>query len=164
MNKTILLVIAMILLVIGLFKPSFIDVFNPKPSPSVVVDDSELPKPSAELIKKSTDIIKALSVSPERKIDGKKLASLYKDIAELIALDGENELITNTDEIRQANKLAGVMLKLDIKNKYPDLPESAQAMIVSVVGDDQIPLTTELRAKAIDSFMALAWACNEGSK
>jgi hypothetical protein len=37
-------------------------------------------------------------------------------------------------------------------------------MIVSVVGDDQIPLTTELRAKAIDSFMALAWACNEGSK
>jgi hypothetical protein len=164
MNKTILLVIAMILLVIGLFKPSFIDAFNPKPSPSVVVDDSELPKPSDELIKKSTNIIKALSVSPERKTDGKKLASLYKDIAELIALDGENELITNTDEIRQANKLAGVMLKLDIKNKYPDLPESAQAMIVSVVGDDQIPLTTELRAKAIDSFMALAWACNEGSK
>jgi len=56
------------------------------------------------------------------------------------------------------------MLHLNIKDKYVDLAESNQALIVDAIGDDNIPLTKELRKKAVDAFMALAWACNEGSK
>ena len=35
---------------------------------------------------------------------------------------------------------------------------------MSAVGDDVIVLSKELRAKAVEGFNALAWACNEGSK
>ena len=72
--------------------------------------------------------------------------------------------IKNTEEIRQANKLAGLMLRLDIKGKYEDLPEAAQALVLTAIGDDNVLLNPDLRAKAVNGFKALAWACNEGSK
>ena len=46
-------------------------------------------------------------------------------------LDGEDLVIKNTDEIRQANSIAGVMLRLDIKGKYPDLAKEANRYIVT---------------------------------
>jgi hypothetical protein len=32
------------------------------------------------------------------------------------------------------------------------------------IGDDNIPLNKELRAKAVDAFNALGWAYNTGAK
>ena len=85
-------------------------------------------------------------------------------MATLIELDSKNEVIRNTEEIRQANRLAGAMLKLDIKGKYEDLPETAQALVLEAIGDDNVLLNKELRSKAVEGFKALAWACYEGSK
>ena len=56
------------------------------------------------------------------------------------------------------------MLRLDIKNKYENLASEAKEVIVSVIGDDDIPLSPEIRKQAVMSFRYLAWACNEGSK
>lgn len=166
MNKSILLIIAAVLIGIGLLKPPFITNLLDGSRPSaVVVEDIKVEKPSSELLlEKSENVIKALSVSGDRKTDGKKLAKLYVDIAKLIALDGEDQVIKNTEEIRQANKISGLMVDLDIKGKYPDLAEANQALVVSVVGDDQVLLNNDLRSKAVDAFNALAWACYEGSK
>lgn len=165
MNKKLLLTIAAILLAVGILKPDFSTIFNP--NNIVVVDNNELDlsAPLSESLKnKAKDVIKALSVNKDRKTDGKKLASLYNDMATLIELDGENEVIRNTEEIRQANRLVGPMLKLDIKGKYDDLPESAQALVLEAIGDDNVLLNKELRAKAVEGLKALAWACYEGSK
>jgi hypothetical protein len=85
-------------------------------------------------------------------------------ISTLISLDGENEAIKNTEEIRQSNKLIGPMLKLDIKGKYPELAKASQDLIVSVIGDDVLLLDKDLRIKASEAFKALAWAYNEGAK
>ena len=98
------------------------------------------------------------------KRDFKKLRDLYIDLAKLVELDGEDEVVKSTEDIRQANSLAGVMLRLDIKGKYPDLAKEIKEVIVAAIGDDQIPLSKELRPKAVDGFNALAWAMNEGSK
>lgn len=165
MNKNILLIIAGLLIVIGLVKPPIINnLLNNRPS-QVTVDDIEITKPSQEdLVSKGQDVIKALSVSDDRKTDGKKLAKLYLDIAKLISLDGEDEVIRNTEEIRQANKLSGLMLHLDIKGKYKDLAQANQALIIQAIGDDSVQLDSELRKKAVEGFKALAWACYEGSK
>ena len=73
-------------------------------------------------------------------------------------------VIKNTEEIRQANSLAGTMLRLDIKGKYPNLAKEATEVIVASIGDDNINLSPELRTKAADGFNALAWAYNEASK
>lgn len=163
-QNTILLIIGAILLSIGIFKPNLSIIFNrPKPTPSVV-DVIDLPKPTGSLLSKANDVIKSLMVNNDRKTDGKKLASLYRDIAELIELDGVDESVKNTEEIRQINRLSGLMLDLNIKDKYPDLAESAQALIVEAVSDDNVLLNPDLRKKSVDAFRALSWACNEGSK
>lgn len=164
MNNKILLTLAGLLLVIGLFKPTFINnlLIN---KPVITVDETQYVAPTSDELKaKCNDVIKALSVNSDRSVDGKKLAKLYNDIATLISLDGEDQVITNTEEIRQANRLSGAMLKLNIKGKYPDLPTAAQALVIQAIGDDQVLLNNDLRTKAAEGFKVLAWACNEGSK
>lgn len=104
------------------------------------------------------------SGSSDRKIDGIKLSSLFTDIAKLIQLDGENEVIKSTDEIREANKIAGAFYNLELKGKYPDLTESATKVVVQHIGDDNVSLDPILRQKAVEAFNGLAWACSEGSK
>jgi hypothetical protein len=98
------------------------------------------------------------------KNDARRLRDLYIDLAKLVELDGEDEVVKSTEEIRQANSLTGVMLRLDIKGKYPNLAKEAKEVLVSSIGDDQILLSKELRAKAVEGLNALAWACNQGSK
>jgi hypothetical protein len=85
-------------------------------------------------------------------------------MAKLVELDDEEMVIKSTEEIRQANSLAGVMLRLDIKGKYPNLAKETKEVIVNLIGDDQILLSKELRTKAVEGFNTLAWAFNEGSK
>ena len=164
-SKTFLLLIACLLIAVGIFKPNLTN-FLDYDRPSVnVVDNLDLVAPSSEkLLSKSKDVIKALSSDPDRKTDGKRLASLYNDIAVLIELDGEDAVIRNTEEVRQANRLSGLILKLNIKDKYENLAEANQALIVEAIGDDIVLLDAELRAKSVEAFKALAWACNEGSK
>jgi hypothetical protein len=115
-----------------------------------------------ELCKPIIDALKDGSSS--RSKDGKRLSDLYFDLATLIELDGENEAVKTTEEIRQANSLSGLMLRLNIKGEYPGLTEASYNLLVSQIGDDIVPLDSNLRLKAVDTFRALAWACHEGSK
>ena len=159
-NKNILLCIAAALVAIGLLKPNFNSLLSrPEPVTNVVFVE-----PKEEYKDYVSEVMSALSSDPDRKIDGKRLASMSNDVATLISLDGENEAIKNTEEIRQINKLIGPMLKLDIKGKYPKLAQASQNLIVSAIGDDAVLLDKELRIKSSEAFQALAWAYNEGAK
>lgn len=158
MNKQLLLVLGLALIGIGLLKPNLSSILDAKPVAPV-----SIAKPNnTDILDECEAVTRSIKgISP---YDAKRLASLYMDIANLIELDNENEVVKNTDEIRQANSLAGAMLRLNIKGKYPELPEKAKALIVACVGDDNVPLNSNLRTKAVEAFRALAWACNEGNK
>jgi hypothetical protein len=161
-QKNILLGLAGLLILVGLLKPEFSNILGPnKP---VSVDVLELSAPTDETVKKEADDVVALLKEAGAKGDAKRLRDLYLDLAKLVELDGEDEVIKSTEEIRQANSLAGVMLKLDMKGKYPDLAKEAKEVVVASIGDDQILLSKELRVKAVEGLNALAWACNTGSK
>jgi hypothetical protein len=161
-QKNILLGLAALLIVVGLLKPDFSNILGPnKP---VSVDVLELPEPTDQSIKKEADDVVALLKEARAKNDAKRLRDLYIDLAKLVELDGEDEVIKSTEEIRQANSLTGVMLRLDIKGKYPNLAKEAKEVVVAAIGDDQILLSKELRVKAVEGLNALAWACNMGSK
>jgi len=163
-TKALLLTLACSLIAIGLFKPDLGSLVNrPKP---VVIEVEELSAPTREGLRaKADEVVKVLKDGDtDRKIDGKRLASLYVDLATLVSLDGEDEVIKNTEEIRQANKLAGTMLKLDMKNKYPKLAEACKAVIIEAIGDDSVALNKESRTQAAEGFKALAWACQQGAK
>jgi hypothetical protein len=161
-QKNVLLILAGLLIVVGLLKPDFSNILGPnKP---VAIDVLELSEPTDEAVRKEAFDVASLLKEVGAKEDAKRLRDLYLDLAKLVELDGENEVVKNTEEIRQANSLAGVMLRLDIKGKYPDLAKETKEVVVAAIGDDQILLSKELRTKAVEGFNALAWACNTGSK
>jgi hypothetical protein len=135
------------------------------PNNSVSIDVMELSAPTDPDVKKEAeDVISLLKSSGGSKNDFKKLRDLTLDLGRLVELDGADLVIKNTDEIRQANSIAGVMLRLDIKGKYPLLAKEAKEVIVAAIGDDNVVLSPDLRVKAVSGFGALAWAYNESSK
>jgi hypothetical protein len=159
-NKKALLVLGGLLLAIGFLKPDLTNLFKNN-SPS----DLNISKPTnVELLDECDLVTKALKSGGASSSESKRLASLYMDMASLVELDGEDQIVKNTDDIRQANSLSGLMLKMNIKGKYPELASAAKAVIVSSIGDDNVPLNKDLRAKAVDGFRALAWACDQGAK
>jgi hypothetical protein len=158
-NKTLLIILAVVLLLIGIFKPD-LGKITPNNVPVPVLNVVEPKDPELKTV--CLEVTKILQKGGSS--DALRLSSLYSDIGDLIALDGENEVIKNTDEIRQANKLSGLLLRLDIKGKYEGLAEAADKVIVTGIGGDDVSLDKELRNKAVTSFKALAWACKEGSK
>jgi len=162
MNNKILLVVGIGLLSLGLIKPNLnFPISNPNNNTIVVVT----PPQEKELKDRCQSVIDALIAgSSDRKKDAVRLSELYMDLATLIELDGEDEVVKTTEEVRQANTLCGAMLRMNIKGKYPGLAEAAQIVISSQIGDDIIPLDASLRQKSSEAFRALAWACNEGSK
>ena len=164
MNNKLLLTVAIILVAIGLFKPDFSSVLNNTTRDRV--DIVEVIKPTdKDLLESCFDVIKALKSGPSsRTQDAKRLSSLYGDLATLVALDGEQEVVKTTDEVRLANSLSGVMLRMDIKGKYEDLASACNSVIVAAIGNDSVLLDKDLRNKAVEGFKALSWACNEGSK
>ena len=164
MNKNIILLIGGLLILLGLTRFD-ISKLNPVGPAPTNIDVMELATPSDENIKKEAqDVIDLLKKSNGSKNDFKRLRDLTLDLSRLIELDGEDLVIKNTDEVRQANSIAGVMLRLDIKGKYPNLAKEAKEVIVAGIGDDNVPLNSDLRKKTVDSFNGLAWAYNEASK
>jgi hypothetical protein len=162
-SKYILLICGALLVLVGLVKPDLSKLIpsNNKPTNNVVIEaplDPNIRKEADEL----TLLLKTFGSSV--KDDSARLRDLYLDLAALVELDGDNQVVKNTEEIRQANSLSGVMLRLDIKDKYPNLAKEAKDVIVAAIGDDQILLSAELRTKAVEGFKALAWACNEVNK
>lgn len=161
-TSKVILLVAALLIGFGLIKPK-LNIPNNEPVEVVV---EILDAPSDPVLKeKALLVVQCLKAgSNDRVVDGKRLAALYFDLATLIELDGEQTVIKNTEAVRQANALSGPMLRMNIKDKYPDLAKNCNAVIVAAIGEDNIPLTKELRAKASEGFRALSWATNEGSK
>lgn len=162
-NNNLLLIVAGLLILVGLTKLD-LSKLNLLPNKPTVIDVLELPQPTDEAILKEANDVLQVAKEQVAKTDARRLRDLILDIRKLVELDGEDEVIRNTEEIRQANSLAGVMLRMDIKGKYADLAKECKEVIVAAIGDDQIVLTPALRAKALDGFDGLAWALNEGSK
>jgi len=151
---TILLVFGVLLIVFGLVTPNIGRLSILNNSNAVYTKPSDV-----KLLELTNPVITALKDGGS---DALALANLYNDIATLIEID--QDVIKNTEEIREANRISGHMLNLGIKDKYPNLGEAANNLVVSYIGDDNAALSPESRKKGVDAFRALAWACNEGSK
>lgn len=113
-------------------------------------------------VKPVVDVIK--NGPSSRKQDGARLASLFRDMSTLIAVDGDASIIKSTNDIRNAVSLVGDMLRMDINSKYEDFEKETTAFTQSMIGTEDVILDSETRANAVKAFQALAWACLQGSK
>lgn len=169
MQNKIALSVGVILLVLGLFKPDLSNIGFPvninEPACSVESYVTDAPEDTG-LLEKARAVTAVVKSSDDstRKSDCLKLSSLYADIATLIELDGSDMVVKDTAAVRQVNSLAGKMLRLDVKDKYPGLSDAAKDLLISVIGDDDVVLDKETRNNTVKSFMALSWAFYEGSK
>lgn len=162
MNKTLLLIVGGLLVLVGLVGPKLNLPINKPSDNHIVVVTPPSDKDLRELCKPVIDALRSGDIN--RVVDGQRLSELYFDLATLIELDGDDEVVKTTEEIRQANSLSGVMLRMNLKGKYPELASSAQDILSKTLGSDMVTLDKELRAKAVETFKALSWAANEGSK
>lgn len=166
-KKSVLLLVGAVLIFLGVFKPNLSNIIIPNVTNGVSVENQVTDAPGdAELYAKAKNIVDILSQSSvsNKKNDCLKLSSLYADMAILVELDAQDLVIKDTASIREANILAGKMLKLDIKDKYAGLAEAAKDLMLLQVGDDDVVLDNDLRNKASEGFRALSWAFYEGSK
>jgi hypothetical protein len=169
MQNKILLSIGVILIFLGIFKPDLSSFNLPVGGGGdvCVVDNYVTDAPAdTELLEKAREIADLMRQSDDstRSRDCSRLSSLYCDIATLIELDNDDMVIKDTSSIRQVNSIAGPMLRLNIKDKYPNLAELAKDLMVSQIGDEDVVLDQDTRAKAVEAFRALSWAFYEGSK
>lgn len=167
MNKDkVVLILAGALVLIGLFKPDFSNLI-PSNRP-VAVETETLQTPVSTDVKtvaeKVTKIFKE-STAKDKKVKGQRFKSLMIDLAKLIKLDGEREIVKSTKELRLANSIAGRMSDLDMKGEFTDLAKTCtEVLAASLGGTEDILLTPELREKGGDGFLAIAWAVEQGLK
>lgn len=155
-KQLLLLVVGIVLISLGIFKPNL----------SIPVQSTETVLPSVELQEKCQPLVSIFrkSDNPDKKKDAQGLAQLYSDLSKLIALDNDDTIIKNTEEIREANKLSGKMLNLGLKDKYENLAETCDDIVKTYIGDENIVLSSELRKRSSEVFDALSWALKEGTK
>lgn len=165
MKEKIALAIGALLILFGLFQPDLGNFVPFRPEVVVTVPTTEVPTDEV-LLEKSTVIVDLLRESDAsgKREDCLKLSSLYRDMAVLIGLDGKDNVIKTTSAIREANILAGKMLRLDVDGKYEGLADAAGDLLASTIGKDEVVLNEDLREKSVDAFEALSWAFYEGSK
>ena len=165
MKEKIALAIGALLILFGLFQPDLGNFVPFGPEVVVTVPTTEVPTDEA-LLEKGTVIVDLLRESDAsgKREDCLKLSSLYRDMAVLIGLDGKDNVIKTTSAIREANILAGKMLRLDVDGKYEGLADAAGDLLASTIGKDEVVLNEDLREKSVDAFEALSWAFYEGSK
>lgn len=158
MNKqnSILWLVAVLLIGVGFFQPSMPSAMF-KPTATISAPSEDLQSRCQKLI----EIVKSYK-NADKQVDMKKLMGLYIDLSKLIAINDEDTVIKNTEEIREANRLSGKMSDLNLKDKYEDLGPELNRIVMSYIGDDNEALSPELRQKGVDVFNALAWAINEG--
>lgn len=164
-NK-VLVGLAVALVAYGLLKPDLSNILTPSNKPVINNPSVQIDKPTDSALLEACDkVIESLrSGGSSRRADGPRLSSLYSDLANLLALDGDKQVVKTTVEVRDANRIAGWMTQLDIDDKYENLSEAANGVVVAGLGDDEAVLDETLRARAVETFRALSWACNEGAK
>jgi hypothetical protein len=175
MNKNVALLLAAVLIAVGVFKPDLSNFFPNNGGGNVIVPSVEFAEPTnPQLMADAIKVAECLKAGENRKQDGRALAALYYDIARLIEFDGDNEIVKTTTEIAEVNSVAGNLMNLQLKGKYPNLAKAAKLLVVNALNGennsspesevDVAVLNQQSRSVAVAAFDALAWGCFEGSK
>lgn len=154
-NNIVLWFLALCLIGYAFIQPNFSS-FSKETVPAPVLEIQTKCEKIVSIIRSTDD--------PNKKKDMAHLISLYSDLSKLISIDSEDSIIKNTEEIKEANRLSGKMLDIDLKDKYENLGAEMNSFVVSCIGDDNVVLSPELRQKSVETFKALAWAVQEGAK
>lgn len=165
MNNKVALVIGAVLIAVGIFKPDLSSFIPHRGGGTVVTPDVVAPaEPVDPELKEKALAISKFFDGPGSREDAMKLSGLWADLAGLIEMDSDNEVVKTTAEIREANSVSGKLMNLQMKGKYNGLAQAAEQVVVDAVGKNNVVINEETRASAVDAFRALSWGAYMGAK
>jgi hypothetical protein len=153
MNKKLKLLLASAVCVIGIFGESTFDAIkNISPAKITVKID----EPSIEY-KTLVQPVVETSFSSE---DSDLLFYFYSEMADIINTD--KEFIQTTEQFRKFNMFAGELyFNTKLKDKYENLGEDIDNVIVQSIGKESVSLDSSKREKLVQTLNALSWGVKQ---
>lgn len=126
---------------------------------NIVVPDVEIAIPEPSVTNKT--LVEGLSDVVTDKKDRIQLRDFFATLAHVI--DTDPNLIKTTSDFKEYNSLSGQLnfTGLDLKDKYNDLGEAIDKVIVSTLGLENVNMTPEKRKVLVDVLNAVAWSFNQ---
>lgn len=156
MSNTVKLILAAILVVAALFGEQVIEIVKNNVeivnTPSVNVDE-----PTLEY---KTLVQKVVDMDIDKK-DATQISDFFLEVADVVKSDPG--FLDSTGKFREFNIKSGGLnfAGLDLKDKYPNLGEEIDSIIVNTIGLEDSQLTAEKRKSLHDSLSAIAWGVHQ---
>ena len=155
MNNSVKLVLMAVLLLGGMWGEKAVTFI--KNNVPAIIDDTDkrtIPDPDAAhqaLIQP----LREMGVDPE---DAAEIRDFFWQLSQIIR--HEPELIKTTEQFRKFNMIAGGLnfAGLEMKNKYPDLGEAIDKIIMDAIGKEDVPLDDTKRETLYKILHAIAWS------
>ena len=156
MSNNIKLVLVIALLIGGMWGKQIVELVKDN-IPTIVIDDTnrtDIPKPNVEY----QTLVEPLSQMEIDKKDAVEIRDFFWQLSQMI--QHEPGLIKTTAQFREFNMVAGGLnfAGLEMKNKYPDLGEAIDSIIMDSIGKENVPLDDDKRAKLYKTLHAIAWS------
>lgn len=154
MNQKLRLILGMALVVIGLVGEPLLDsvkniIPNPDNPPTIV-------EPSMEL-KTLVQPIVDDDISSE---DAALMSAFFEELASVVANDAQ--FIQSTGQFRTFNVTAGGLnFNKQLKNKYENLGENIDSVIMEAIGKESVQMDDEKRSDLTEVLMAIAWGVKQ---
>ena len=157
MSKTTRLILALVLCFTAFFGEQAIDWIKNNVE---IVDNT----PSVDVIEPSLaykEVVKDIVATEIEKEDAKQISDFFLELGDVVYADPG--FIQTTGNFREFNMTSGGLnfAGLELKNKYPDLGEHIDAVIISSIGSEDQTLTQSKRSELVKCLNAIAWAVHQ---
>lgn len=106
-------------------------------------------------------LVEELTLLDIDKKDKKQLSDYFLTLADVVKT--EPGLIKTTEQFKSFNSIAGQLnfTGLDLKDKYANLGESIDEIIIATLGKENEDLTQEARTSLVNVLNAISWGFNQ---
>tara|TARA_Y100001938_G_C7755567_1_gene266005 strand:- start:1 stop:471 length:471 start_codon:yes stop_codon:yes gene_type:complete len=156
MSNTVKLILACILTVAALFGEKVVEIIKNNVeiinTPSVNVDEPTLEYKT--LVQKIVDM-------DVKKEDATQISDFFLEVADVV--NSDPGFLASTGKFREFNIKSGGLnfAGLELKDKYPNLGEEIDSVIVNTIGLEDQELTNEKRKDLRDCLNAIAWGVHQ---
>ena len=156
MSNTIKLILAALLTVAAFFGEQVVEIIKNNVeiinTPSVNIDE-----PTLEY---KTLVQKIVAVDIEEK-DARQISDFFLEVSDVVSSDPG--FLDSTGKFREFNIKSGGLnfAGLDLKDKYPNLGEEIDSVVVNTVGLEDSELTDKKRKDLCNCLNAIAWGVHQ---
>jgi hypothetical protein len=155
MNDSVKLVLIAVLLLGGMWGEKAVTFIKKNvPAISDNTDKTTIPDPDIAY-QALTKPLREMEIDPK---DASEIRDFFWQLSQIIR--HEPELIKTTEQFRKFNMVAGSLnfAGLEMKDKYPDLGEAIDKIIMDTIGKEDVPLDDTKRKSLYTILHAIAWS------